>query len=324
MRNKQGESKRNYFSRQNNNRTLNFVCILCKYLYLEFFHPVFSFFIFNSQKKKKVKPLVLDEAIWSNADIEFPSTSTSDDIEIIQKHDASPPITGLNQLAIDDVFVSEQVANADGACTKPTIDAECDAAKLKEDSNEPEEAQQAIENMSRDPTAPSLECVKMESKIVAEPIQPSAPHIDDLTVTTELTMPKNVQYPTLHEMSRLEPATISGLHQSGRQRIILQPFNEIQLKELYHNPELMLAERFETDFIGNELNCAYKEHPLYELIKKYSQSRYNLKMNMLDLQNYIKIVQVNLEDVWKISNLTINFEGVCLDNERVQKTERYE
>lgn len=269
-----------------------------------------------------MKPLVLDEAVWSNADIEFPSTSTSDDIEIIQQNDASPPIAELSELALDDVC--EQTVSVEETGTDPTAVADCDVETVAEDSNEAKEAVEAIENVSEvSETEQPPEHVEMESEISAEVIQPSAPAIDDLPEAST-TSPRHVQYPNLQEMSKLEPAVMSGLHRTSQQRIILKPFNEIQLKELYHNPESVLAERFEAEFIGNELSCAYKEHPLYELIKKYSQSRYNLKINMLDLQTYIKTVQVNLEDVWKISMQTITFEGVCLDNERVQKHERYE
>lgn len=265
---------------------------------------------------------MLDDAVWSNADIEFPSTSTSDDIEIIQQNDAFPPIVELSELALDHASVhSVPVANAE----VPTEALNCDAEQVKEDFDEPKEAQEAIESASSDSAIEeALADVEKKAEIVADIIQPSAPLIDDLPAVTELSKPKHVQYPNLHEMSRVEPNTLSGLQQSIHQRVVMKPFNESQLKELYHNPELMMAERYEADFISNELNGAYKEHPLYELIKKYSQSRYNLKMNMLDLQNYIKMVQVNLEDVWKISTQTIFFEGVCLDNERVQKSERYE
>lgn len=272
------------------------------------------------QKKKKVKPL--DEAAWSNADIEFPSTSTSDDIEIIQKHDAChPPIVELSKLALDDVSIGSEQEKNDEANAVPVL-VECNTKTVLV-SPQPEESTET--NLNGRQMEPATEIVtKDENNESIVAIIPSAPHIEDLTITTESSIVKSVEYPKLHEMLRLEPTTLSGLHQSGHQRIILKPFNEMQLKELYHNPELALAERFESDFIRNELNCVYKEHPLYELIKKYSQSRYNLKINMLDLHNYIKGVQVNLEDVWKISTLTITFEGLCRDNERVQKSERYE
>lgn len=275
-----------------------------------------------SQKKKKVKPLVLEEVAWSNADIEYPSTSTSDDIEIIQQNDVFPPIAELSELAIDDGTVpTVPVASAEDVAR--TI--ECDASEVREDSDESKEAQEAVENVSNVSTVQlAVENIAKELDSVADPIQPSAPHIDDLPAITESPWSKPVQYPDLHEMTRLEPSTVSGLQQMVQQRIILKPFNETQLNELYHNPQLKLAERFEGDFISNELSCVYKEHPLYELIKKYSQSRYNLKINMLDLQNYIKTVKVNLEDVWKISMQTFYYEGVCQDNERVQKSERYE
>lgn len=57
------------------------------------FSMTFEMFEFSFQKKKKVRSSsVTEEATtevvqWSNTDIEFPSTSTSDEIEIISQED---------------------------------------------------------------------------------------------------------------------------------------------------------------------------------------------------------------------------------------------
>lgn len=157
---------------------------------------------------------------------------------------------------------------------------------------------------------------------ILTPSAPSAPVIEDFDVSqSEKTLPK-VLYPNLLGVHSMEMAVT--LANSLKERIILQPFTNTQLKDLYHNPEILLAESFEADFINTELNTTYKEHPLHELIKKYSQSRYNLKVNMLDLQSFIKAFQENSLKVWIIENRITSYEGACADGERIRKNELYE
>lgn len=160
--------------------------------------------------------------------------------------------------------------------------------------------------------APAIE----QDNIVA----PSAPMFDDLEETVaEQTKPSNA-YPDLEHL--ISSTTISEA--TAIERIILQPFTSAQLKELYHNPELHAADAFEVDFIGNELNNPHRNHPLHDLIKKYSQSRYNLKVNMLDLQGFIRAFQENSQKLWIIENRITSYEGNCADGERVRKNELYE
>lgn len=135
---------------------------------------------------------------------------------------------------------------------------------------------------------------------------------------------KQIQYPSLLEMANIEPKTISGLQQSEKQRIILKPFTASQLNELYFNPEIKSAESFEMEFISAELSGSYIAHPLYDLIKKYSQSRYNLKINRMDLQGYIVAFQQNSQEVWTIENRIKTYDGTCQDMERIRKYENYE
>lgn len=127
----------------------------------------------------------------------------------------------------------------------------------------------------------------------------------------------NLLYPKLADMTGTAIA-------SSSERITLQPFTNEQLKELYHNPELHMADAFEIDFINTELNNTHKDHPLHELLKKYSRSRYNLKVNMLDLHAYIKCFQENAQKVWIIENRITSYEGICADGERARKNELYE
>lgn len=155
----------------------------------------------------------------------------------------------------------------------------------------------------------------------AEEVSPSAPAIEDMPQTDQPQCDQsmaNLLYPNLKSVQAHD------LVRSSKERLILQPFTKEQLIELYNNPEVSLAEAFETDFINTELNNTYKEHPLHELIKKYSHSRYNLKVNMLDLHAYIKCFQENAQKVWIIENRIKTYEGVCADGERVRKNELFE
>lgn len=149
---------------------------------------------------------------------------------------------------------------------------------------------------------------------------PSAPCFEDFDEPQTDQPLQKLLYPNLQMVQSLAV----DVTQATKQRIILQPFTNEQLKELYNNPELLVAETFESDFINTELNNTHKDHPLYELIKKYSHSRYNLKVNMLDLHGYIKCFQENSQKVWIIENRITTYEGVCADGERVRKNELYE
>lgn len=160
---------------------------------------------------------------------------------------------------------------------------------------------------------------------VAE-VSPTAPAIEDFPETepTHMEQPMaKLLYPNLANIQQVH-GLVGNLVNSSKERIVLRPFTKEQLIELYKNPELALAEEFETDFINTELNNTHKEHPLHELIKKYSHSRYNLKVNMLDLQGYIKYFQENSQKVWIIENRIKTYEGVCADGERVRKNELFE
>lgn len=156
---------------------------------------------------------------------------------------------------------------------------------------------------------------------------PSAPLIDDIEDESSSSAPPmhhiNLLYPKLTDMKSGHDIIANAIS-SSNERITLQPFTNEQLKELYHNPELYMADAFEIDFINTELNNTHKDHPLHDLLKKYSRSRYNLKVNMLDLHAYIKCFQENSQKVWIIENRITSYEGVCADGERIRKNELYE
>lgn len=262
--------------------------------------------------------LPADFVQWTNADIEFPSTSTSDEIEIISQPDDELLCLPLANLAVreeNDLEKAQEAENED------VFIAETEAIRSPTDVNESqpitngpveeEKVKTQIENLFQ--TSETVKNVEIAQ------VGPSAPAIEDLN-EQEVTPTKSL-YPTL---KNLAASTFTQLNVSTKDRIIMQPFTSVQLQELYHNPEAILAEHFETDFIDNELSSSYKSHPLYDLIKKYSQSRYNLKVNMLDLQDFIKSFQQNSQNVWIMENRITSYEGVCNDGERIRKNELYE
>lgn len=246
---------------------------------------------------------------WSNADIEFPSTSTSDEIEIISQPDEELLFAPLAKLTVEEK-IKQQIVQ----------DENDEDVFINEVSVEPENNPK-LENLQAEN---NVESAKIENETIEQTIEtfvPTAPVIDEIEKTSSAqTSPNKLLYPNLKSL------VTGSLTQSknAKERIILQPFTSVQLKELYHNPELVLAESFEHDFIDNELNSSYKEHPLFDLIKKYSQSRYNLKVNMLDLQDYIKSFQQHSQNVWIIENRINTYEGICNDGERIRKNELYE
>lgn len=264
------------------------------------------------QKKKRVKPIVVSElpaelTQWSNADIEFPSTSTSDEIEIISQPDDELLCQPLTNLTFVENSTQQNSPDENNDNVFITKDEEIRNLLWSKDSNDVEgqHVEESTEISNEDSAT-------NQSKIT---FTPSAPVIEE---PTEQTIPSKMLYPDLRKLETIQA------NSSTVKRIILQPFTSVQLKEFYHNPEVILAECFETDFISNELNTPYKDHRLFELIKKYSQSRYNLKVNMMDLQDYIKSFQQNSQSVWIIENRITSYEGVCNDGERIRKNELYE
>lgn len=168
-------------------------------------------------------------------------------------------------------------------------------------------------------TAPIEQTSDIPTEQQAEIVSPSAPMLDEEELENEA-QPKTMNaYPDLQQLQQMATKSDATID-----RIVLQPFSNAQLKELYHNPEMHLADTFEVDFINNELSNPHKSHPLHELIKKYSQSRYNLKVNMLDLQGFIRAFQENSQKLWIMENRITSYEGNCADGERVRKNELYE
>lgn len=168
------------------------------------------------------------------------------------------------------------------------------------------------------------ECLKQEKlkKEILQPIAPTAPVFEECASATQTSIAtkvvQNFQYPNLKEMQQIEQKT-----HMIEQKKILKPFTKTQLKELYQNPEIILAETFEEEFISNELNFLYREHQLYDLLKKFSQSRYNIKINTIDLHGFRKAFETNIDGVWKIENRKKVYNEVCQDGVNVSKSLNY-
>lgn len=158
----------------------------------------------------------------------------------------------------------------------------------------------------------------------AEEPKPTAPVEQTQIVLVSHRHPA-VVYPNLESMKNIEAiATRPESLRTPNERIILKPFTQIQLNEFYTNANLPLAQSFEQEFIDNELSSNYKDHILYDLLMKYSKSRYNLRINLMDLQNFKKYYQENCDDIWTIEKRTINYSGTCQDNVCVNAKEIYE
>lgn len=260
------------------------------------------------QKKKRMKPIVVPElpaelTQWSNADIEFPSTSTSDEIEIISQPDDVLLYQPLTNLTLTEDSTQQNSPDENNGNAFKTKDEEHMRLLWSRNSNDVEGQN---EEESREISTEESAANESDMTFI-----PSAPVIEQTT-------PSKMLYPDLRKLETIR------VNSSTVERINLRPFTRDQHKEFYHNPEVVLAECFETDFISNELNNPYKDHPFFDLIKKYSQSRYDLKVNTMDLHNYIKSFQQNSQNVWIIENRITSYEGVCNDGERIRKNELYE
>lgn len=175
---------------------------------------------------------------------------------------------------------------------------------------------QLLNDDSKLATAPPA----MIDSMVEDPL-PTAP----VEQTGSLLSRPIIAYPNLESMQNIEAiATRPKAIRTPNDRIILKPFTHHQLKEFYANEHLKAAQTFECEFIGAELGSNYKDHILYELLAKYSKSRYNLKVNLMDLENFKQSFQQHRDTVWLIENRTVQYSGICKDGVCVNKSENYE
>lgn len=169
------------------------------------------------------------------------------------------------------------------------------------------------------------DCIEETTNIteVNEIVAPSAP-LTNMNVTQnhiqQTALTPKLQYPDLkeiqHELLNVKPNNV--------ERIKIKPFTMMQLKELYANPEVQLAQQFETEFINIELNANHKSHILYELLIKYSRCRHNLKTNELDLQGQQNALLKDSTNIWERSTKTLKYQATCGDAVIVSATETYE
>lgn len=149
---------------------------------------------------------------------------------------------------------------------------------------------------------------------------PSAPE-ESLSIAANLTTA--VCYPKLAsvvdfeaELSTVENENISAL-------LKCKPFSKEQLKELYSNPEILMAESFENEFITAELQANHRDNTLYDLLMKYSKSRYNLMINNIDMHNLKQSIPDDTSKFWKIESRSVKYSGKCMDGTVVNGNEFY-
>lgn len=161
-----------------------------------------------------------------------------------------------------------------------------------------------------------IQTEEMQAEIQTE--IPSAPE-ESLSTTT------NIRYPKLINVVDFEAELSAPVEVESVAAPLLKckPFNKEQLTELYCNPEIPMAELFENEFINAELQSNHREHTLYDLLMKYSKSRYNLMINHIDMQNIKKSIPDDTTNFWKIESRNIRYSGKCMDGTVVNGNESY-
>lgn len=293
-----------------------------------------------------------DIAATIEDDIEFPSSLPSDGIEYLQNEIADISLDDDKISLTETELTNETTEVSETAETLEIIDS-VQIETTEERIVENESIQVGIEkteqtsNSQRDKLfvrsflvnfnlllvadVKVMEIQGERSEMIAELEKssvPSAPTIDELEVPKQELKPtaamQSVQYPNLSEFQRQQTKTFARQNEQQKQRTILRPYTKKELDSLYRNPELEQAEVLETAFISYELSFAYREHPLYELLRKYAQSNYNIRLNNIDWQGYKNAFKTSLNDVWTIEKRSMSYRGVCADNVSVEKSLNYE
>lgn len=147
---------------------------------------------------------------------------------------------------------------------------------------------------------------------------PSAPE-ESLSIAT------NIRYPKLIGVDEFQAELSAPVehveHEAPQMKC--RPLNTEQLKELYCSPEIQMAETFENEFINAELQSNHRDHPLYDLLMKYSKSRYNLMINHIDMQSINKSIPDDVSKFWTIESRNIRYSGKCQDGTVVNGSEYY-
>lgn len=148
---------------------------------------------------------------------------------------------------------------------------------------------------------------------------PSAPE-ESLSTTV------NIRYPKLDNVADFVAelsATVPVEMEAVTPLLKCKPFNKEELKELYCNLEIPMAELFENEFINAELQSNHRDHSLYDLLMKYSKSRYNLMINHIDIQNIKKSIPDDTTKFWTIESRNVRYSGKCMDGTVVNGNEYY-
>lgn len=138
------------------------------------------------------------------------------------------------------------------------------------------------------------------------------------------TISETVHYPQLIGVDAFEAELSAPIeHGTTTAGIKCKPFSKEQLKELYCNPEIPMAELFENEFITAELQSNHRDHPLYDLLMKYSKSRYNLMINNVDMETIRKAIPDDTLQFWNIESRNVRYSGKCKDGTMVNGSEFY-
>lgn len=242
----------------------------------------------------------------SNIDIDFPSTSTSEDY-ILQEQSIEP----------DEKVEVQNRGDESEILIEPDKDNEIIETTIIDETTITDET------TINDRTAITDETTITDETAVTS--VPSAPAIEipQLFSNAIDSIPKLSFYPDLEKMHEVEKNTkITYM----AEQILLKPFTKLQLQELYNNVELKLSHQFEKEFIDTELSETFRgyNHILYNLLIKYSKTRHALRVNLVEINTYKRECEENYNNLWKMVKDRTSCTKQCADGISVTSKQEYE
>lgn len=169
----------------------------------------------------------------------------------------------------------------------------------------------------------SIKCVEEEIEIEEDVVEaiPSAPMESFQEVARNVV--KIVENKPLYpDLQNLKQST--QIAEKLLSPVVVKPFTELQIEQLYSNNEVRLVELFENEFVERELkDTSLQDHPLYVLLKKFAKSRSRLLQNSNSIATVIKRLDKDYKNIWKIERKTVSAHGFCPCGKAVRATHDY-
>lgn len=276
------------------------------------------------QKKTKTNrtPQHVDEQALSDiddVDIEFPSTSSTA-IDALPEEECSSATTPLMQALCLEDAIDDEVG------TDPPFE----TMTTEQQSDINIESPAAIASAPPPCSAP-LDSIEQPSVAQYSDI-PSAPQIGLRLQSAQLS---SVQYPDLQHIQRelhvlpdvprlTETVATANAATIASTAAAIAPFTREQMRDLYANRELELADTIEEQFVRTELDADYKSHVLHELLTKYARCRQTLRINRMDVDAVQKRIGQLEPLLWQREKRTVRYQATCADSIVVRGSEQFE